>query len=137
MYEIELLVASDPEYGNLLGREVDPLVNWRVTAHRGDTLVHVMASDHTFTQFAVGVHDRQTFEEALEKELNLRVPQRTTERAGLKTLIDETWSSMLEREKAIREEANTNRKIANAVANEREIWQERLSRRKVILPQPR
>jgi hypothetical protein len=85
-----------------------------------------MASDQTFTQFAVGVHERQTFEKALKKDFNLHVPQETTDRAGLKTMIDKIWSSMLEREKAIREDANTNRKIENAVANEREMWEGRL-----------
>jgi hypothetical protein len=37
--EFEIWIASDPENRNLFGWGVDPLVNWRVTAHRGDKLI--------------------------------------------------------------------------------------------------
>jgi uncharacterized membrane protein len=126
--ELVISIESDTENGYPAKRDVDPLVNWRVTAHRGDKLIHIMAIDETFTQFAVGVHDRQAFEEALEKQPDLYVPQRTTDRAGLKTTIDEIWTNMLEREKAIRQAKATNRKIENAVTNEREKWEGRLKK---------
>jgi hypothetical protein len=105
----------------------DSRFNWRVTVHRGNYFIHIMAVDKNFERFAFALQTEGSLEESLTSDRprpfyhQYKVVNHLSQ---LKPILDDLYESF----KSQDQEERIKERINKAVAAEREKWETRLAK---------